>query len=74
MKKYKLYALTEPDNVEIIKYIGITQQILLKRLGQHLSKMEERTTRRDEWMMELELPPRIIIPSSIRNFKRSFKC
>ena len=71
MKKYKLYALTEPDNIEIIRYIGVTQQILLKRLGQHLSKMEERKTRRDEWMLKLEFPPRIIILNSFDSLKEA---
>lgn len=73
MKKYKLYALTEPDNIEIIRYIGITKKSLLVRLGQHLGKSEERTTRRDEWISTLDISPRIILLDSFDTYKEALK-
>ena len=73
MKKYKLYALTEPDNVETIRYIGVTKNNLLVRLGQHLGKCEERKTRRDEWILKLDISPRIILLDSFETHKEALK-
>ena len=51
--KYKVYAIVDRiDNS--IKYIGFTSTPLLVRLGTHLSQMEKRSTRRDDWFLTLE--------------------
>lgn len=71
MKKYKLYALTEPDDINDIKYIGVTKHHLLVRLGQHLGKMMERKTRRDEWLLTLKKAPLIILLDSFETRKEA---
>ena len=63
---YKLYGLKERKENSDFKYFGITKQHLFQRLGQHLSKMIERGTRRDEWLMTLKDVPEIIL---IKEFK-----
>ena len=73
MNIYKLYALTEPDNINAIKYIGVTKKTLLTRLGQHLCKMEERTTRRDEWLLTLKKAPLIILLKEFDTEKEALK-
>lgn len=58
---YKLYGLKERKENSDFKYFGITRQHLFQRLGQHLSKMIERGTRRDQWLMSLKDVPEIIL-------------
>lgn len=71
---YKLYALLDrKDAIEKknYKYIGVTKNSLLVRLGQHLNKIYERKTRRDKWIIELDDAPRIVL---LAEFKTSSEC
>ena len=70
--KYKVYAITD-RNTNDIKYIGVTKRNLFVRLGQHLSKMEERMTRRDEWLLSLDDCPKIILLFEFDNSKDAYK-
>ena len=58
---YKLYGLKERKLDSDFKYFGITKQHLFQRLGQHLWKMIERVTRRDEWLLSLKDVPEIVL-------------
>lgn len=64
---YKLYGLKERKENSDFKYFGITKQHLFQRLGQHLSKMVERATRRDEWLMSLTDVPEIVLIEEFQN-------
>lgn len=73
MKNHKVYALTEPDNKETIRYIGVTKRRLMVRLGQHLMKMDHRSTRRDEWLKSLSKAPQIILLYSFDTSSEAYK-
>lgn len=61
MKKHTVYALTEPNDISDIKYIGYTSLNPLIRLGHHLSSMRRNQGRKDEWLNKLSQPPLILI-------------
>lgn len=58
--QYKVYGIADRETKEI-KYIGFSSnENLLIRLGNHLSQIKKRSTRRDEWLLTLDDAPIMI--------------
>lgn len=58
--QYKVYGMADRETKEI-KYIGFSSnENLLIRLGNHLSQIKKRSTRRDEWLLTLDDAPIMI--------------
>ena len=49
-----IYALTEPDNIDIIKYIGKTRGQIDRRLSDHMHCCTRTNTPKNQWLRKIK--------------------
>lgn len=70
-ENYKVYILVNPENGDI-KYVGITNRSLLKRLKEHIRASKYKKTYKDNWIQSLlskGIKPEIELIDEVQDYK-----